>query len=72
MLNTVKSFAILAVLLGLMAGCATTQEEVEAESEAPMESEASDPSSGTGVSGTDVTVEEEVDPMEGVPTVFYF
>lgn len=71
MLKTIKSIAILAMVLGLMAGCSSNQtvEEPMAEPEDTMEADM-----GMGVEEElEVEVaEEEVDPLADLPTVFYF
>lgn len=71
MLKTMKSFAILAVVLGLMAGCSSNQTVEE-----PVEEveETVDAALGNGIEeAAELEVaEEEVDPLAELPTVFYF
>lgn len=70
MLNAFKSFVVLAVMLGLLSGCSSNQ-PIE-ETDTTMEDDTS-VDSGTGVdSGEWGAVDEEVDPLENVPTTFYF
>lgn len=67
MLNRVKSYVVLAAVLGFMVGCATTQEVEE-----PVVTEEPTPTVGEGIDRTDVQTEERRDPMAGVDTVFFF
>lgn len=72
MLKTVKSFAILAVVIGLMAGCSSNQtvEEPEDTIEADTTME-----TGSGVDGSRVDVEDgrsAMDAIENVAKTFYF
>ena len=62
MLNALKMFAVLAVVLGLMSGCSSNKASKDANSTVDT--------SAQSVVNTPVAV--EVDPMENVPSVFYF
>ncbi len=66
MMNALKMFAVMAVVLGLMSGC-SSNEPME-DTDTTMDSSMEDTTSGVDTSP--VMVEE--DPMEDVPSVFYF
>ncbi len=66
MLNALKKFAVLAVVLGLMSGCSSNKASDDM-------SDTMDTSGSSGVAIEDTSVEMEDDNvMANVPTVFYF
>lgn len=69
MLKTVKSFAILAVVLGLMAGCSSNQTVDQPET---TETPDTTVGTGTGVDGSGVDLEDDSDAIEDVAKTFYF
>lgn len=71
MLKTVKSFAILAVMIGLMSGCSSNQTVDETETAIETDT-ATGSGAGTGVGGTGVDVQDERDAIENVAKTFYF
>lgn len=72
MLKTVKSFAILAVMIGLMSGCSSNQTVDETETTTDTETDTT-MQSGTGIDdGAGVDVEEGMDAIDNVAKTFYF
>lgn len=69
MLKTIKSFAILAVVIGFMSGCSSNK-TVE-EPETTMEPDTT-MDSGMGVDDTAVAVDDGMDAIADVAKVFYF
>lgn len=68
MLKTMKSITVLALAMGLFVGCSsndTIEEPPVTEPEETVEA-------GVGVGDSNVEVEEEVDPLADLTTVFYF
>lgn len=69
MLKTVKSFAILAVVVGLMAGCSSNQTVDETETKVTPDTAGT----GQGVDGTDgIVMQDDSDPIADVAKTFYF
>ncbi|GAB1258991.1 hypothetical protein NBRC116494_34930 [Aurantivibrio plasticivorans] len=69
--NSLKMLLVMACTLGLMVGCATT-EETDMGDEGTMTDSTSGTETGTA-GGTGVTVSDtEEDPAAGIDTVFYF
>lgn len=73
MLNRVKSYVVLAAVLGFLAGCASTQ-EVDDQVEMDEPTARAGAGVGAGVDRSDVRVgaDDRRDSMANVDTVFYF
>lgn len=69
MLKTVKSFAILAVLVGLMAGCSSNQTVEETDTTVEPETTID---SGTGIDDGGVDVNNDMEDIDDVAKTFYF
>lgn len=67
MLKSLKSFAMLAVVMGLLAGCSSNKP-----AEDPNANVEVDTSAGAGVTQSTVDVENDFSAVAGLATVFYF
>lgn len=73
MLKTVKSFAILAVMIGLMSACSSNQTVDETETTTDTETETETTTqAGTGIGDDGVDVEDGMDAIDNVAKTFYF
>jgi peptidoglycan-associated lipoprotein len=67
MLKSLKSFAVLAVVMGLLVGCSSNKP-----AEDPNANVEVDTSAGAGVTQSTVDVENDFSAVAGLATVFYF